>query len=435
MGIVRVSGPLSQTVAQKLLSSVPVPKKVHVGSFYDTNHDVIDHGLALFFKAPHSFTGEDVLELHAHGNPTVLDLLLKEVHRYGVRDAQNGEFSKRAFLNNKLDLTQAEAIADLITADNHASVRACARSLQGTFSKHISTLNEALTDLHALAEAFIDFPEEASETPSAQEHRHLSEGLVSCREQIQTIHDCAHRGYKLQNTMHVALLGAPNCGKSTLLNTLAERQSAIVSDIPGTTRDVIRESIQIDGIQFCLSDTAGLRDDKTIDDVEKEGMRRAKHAAQQADHVLWMYDSSQYTTPPPLLIEHPSCTIVANKCDLTNTPPAMIESQQHPYHIRLSAQDSQSVELLRKHLGSLFQGQNNTNQLVDVFSARRRHLRLLQLCSGHLKRAQEMHQSGFSAELVAEELRLARHNLGDITGTGTHENILDKIFNRFCIGK
>lgn len=440
IGIIRISGSLCTRVADRLLSAMPAPRQVHVGNFYSAQGAVLDRGVAIFFQQPHSYTGEDMLELHAHGNPIVLNRLLEEIYGHGVRSAQNGEFSKRAFLNGKLDLAQAEAIADLIMAESELAVQACTRSMQGNFSGHVRRLNELLSGLRTITEASIDFPDEMSEAPNMEERRQFAALLDQCLAMVPKIQQCAQRGHQVQNSARVALIGPPNCGKSTLLNCLAERESSIVSNTPGTTRDVIRELVQMDGMNLLLIDTAGLRNAQhdEVDEVEREGIRRARQQVKEADHVLWMYDSHEQDAPPPIPFDGVSHSIIANKCDLSGVPPSIqrAKSPKGTPIIHLSASSGEGVELLRDHLKSLFETDSDDNpQVIDLFSARKRHIHLLESCSQHLGRVQTLWLGRSGAELIAEELRLAQNELEEITGGLNNEELLGKIFSQFCIGK
>lgn len=435
IGIIRVSGPLSQTIAQAILKKKIPPKQVHIGHFHTHDSHPIDYGLALFFQAPLSYTGQDMLELHCHGNPVILDALLKSIYHLGARSAENGEFSKRAFLNNKIDLTQAEAIADIIQSDSAEAVHAAMNSLQGQFSDYIQKLIAQLTQLRVHAEVLIDFTEEADENLDKNEQQQFSQQLQDCSKTLDKIQHGAQSGHQLMQQINVVLLGAPNVGKSTLLNQLSGKNNAIVHNQPGTTRDILNINILIQGMKFQLTDTAGIRTSTaTIDAVEKEGIRRAQEYCQQADHILWIHDEHEHQyKKPPHYVKKPY-TSIANKCDLHQQPPG-IENKSGVVAITLSAKNNLGIDLLRNHLWELTQQNKKPLKIKDTFSARARHLQLLKQVQVCLKNADTLNKHKQNIELIAEELRLAQDYLGQITGAINSDDLLGEIFNQFCIGK
>ncbi|MDE2195778.1 MAG: tRNA uridine-5-carboxymethylaminomethyl(34) synthesis GTPase MnmE [Gammaproteobacteria bacterium] len=430
VGIVRVSGPGVRAIAQAVLGRLPAPRQAVLAHFLGADGMRLDQGLALFFAAPGSFTGEDVLELHAHGGPVVLDLLLQRTCELGARLARPGEFSERAFLNDKLDLTQAEAIADLIDSGTAQAARAAMRSLRGEFSAQVHALVEALIGLRTHVEATIDFPDE--------ELDFLSDGQVSSRfagirTRFEALAAAAQQGSLVRQGITVVIAGRPNVGKSSLLNRLAGHAAAIVTEVPGTTRDVLREHLDLDGMPLHLIDTAGLR--ASGDAVEQEGVRRAWKEIREADRVLLLVDDSLGLQPQDehILAELPAAlpvTLVFNKIDLAGRPPALQESAPYP-QLWLSARTGAGLGLLRAHLKRAA-GYNESGE--DTFSARRRHLQALARAREHLQAA-AAHIENSARELLAEELRLAQLCLGEITGEFTSEDLLGRIFSDFCIGK
>lgn len=430
VGIVRISGPLAKTIAKAVTGGLPAPRFAHFCDFVDADGQLIDQGIALFFERPHSFTGEDVLELQGHGGPVVMDMLLARCLQLGARLARPGEFSERAYLNDKMDLAQAEAVADLIDSETTAAARLASRSLQGGFSTKIHELVEALIRLRMYVEAAIDFPEE--------EIDFLSDGKVSTnlREIIDKVGEVrakASTGRLLRDGIDLVIAGEPNAGKSSLLNALAGVESAIVTEIPGTTRDVLRERIQIGGVPVHLVDTAGLRE--TADVVEQEGVRRAREELHKADQLLWVYDAltdpdnqgfSQAKLPAGIPV-----TLVRNKVDKLGEIPEK-SRRDGVIQISLSARSGEGLELLQQHLleSMGFQGAENTE-----FLARRRHLDAIDRALDSLhkgKDALELQQAG---ELLAEDLRQAQLALSEITGEFSADDLLGEIFSSFCIGK
>ena len=434
VGIIRVSGKLAETVATKILKKNLQVREATYLPFYDHNDVVLDEGIAILFKAPNSFTGEDVLELQGHGGPIILDLLLKELLALGVRLAKPGEFSERAFLNDKLDLAQAEAIADLIESTSEHAARSAVRSLQGEFSDKIHSLVEELIHLRIYVEAAIDFPEE--------EIDFLSDGKVlgdldSIIKNIEQLQSQAQQGSILREGMTVVIAGKPNAGKSSLLNALAGKESAIVTDIPGTTRDVLREHIHIDGLPVHIIDTAGLRESQ--DRVEQIGIERAWNEIEQADQIILVADSNEATEFSPHAIDpaferfeqfKEKLLIVANKIDLSQVNAQTLDSEYKT--IAISAKKGTGIDELKAELKQIVGYQQNTE---GAFLARRRHLdaieRALSLC--YLGKEQLV---DFNAgELLADELRQAQNALSEITGEFSADDLLGRIFSSFCIGK
>lgn len=428
IGVVRVSGSRAHAIGTALTGKNLKPRIFHFAAFADDDGDVLDRGLAVFFRAPHSFTGENVLELHAHGSPIVLDLLLRRACTLGARRARPGEFSERAFLNGKLDLAQAEAIADLIAAGSESAARAALRSLEGDFSQAVRAIFDALVRLRAWLEAALDFPEEEIDFLSAPQ---LTEQLAALRTQTDGLLAAARRGVVLRDGLHVVIIGRPNAGKSSLLNALAQSERAIVTAIPGTTRDVLRESVQLDGIALTLVDTAGLRESHDI--VEQEGMRRARNELAQADVAILVTDSA-HTAADRVLLQDcaPGATrvVVHNKIDVSGEP-ARRELSDDAVQVWLSAQSGAGIELLRAELARPA-GRGDGAQ--GAFSARARHVDALQRVARHLLAA-TTHLAQRTGELAAEELRQAQQALGEITGEFSSDDLLGKIFSTFCIGK
>ena len=436
VGIIRISGNQVKEVAQAVLGKLPKPRYAEYLPFLDENGQVIDQGIALFFPNPHSFTGEDVLELQGHGGPIILDLLIKRILSIpATRIARPGEFSERAFLNDKVDLAQAEAIADLIDASSEQAAKSAMSSLQGVFSNKINELVNLLINLRIFVEAAIDFPEE--------EIDFLSDGKIETQlkdviKQLNDVRSEAKQGSLLREGMKVVIAGRPNAGKSSLLNALSGRDSAIVTDIAGTTRDVLREYIHIDGMPLHIIDTAGLRD--AYDEVERIGIERAWVEIEQADRVLLMVDGTTTTEINPeklwpefmqRLPSHIPVTVIRNKADLTGETLGYSDVSQYSL-IRLSARTGNGVDLLRDHLKQTM-GFSATAE--GGFLARRRHLQALEQAAKHLDNGLEQLITYHAGELLAEELRLAQESLSEITGSFTSDDLLGKIFGSFCIGK
>jgi tRNA modification GTPase len=427
IGVVRISGPKLSEIAATLLGTVPEPRKATYTSFTEHSGEVIDQGIAIFFPAPHSYTGEDVLELQGHGGTAVLQLLLQRCLNLGARLAQPGEFTQRAYLNDKLDLAQAESVADLIDATTAQAAKSAIRSLRGDFSRVIIQLVNNLIDLRMLVEAMLDFPEEELDVP---DYSRRDAKLQTIRSEIQRTLELAQQGSLLREGAHVALIGQPNVGKSSLLNCLSGEEVALVSEIPGTTRDVIRQSIQLNGVPLHIIDTAGMRD--TVDVIEKMGIERTRSMFLRADVILLMMDAKHGlgAEDQKILDELPQATprlFIFNKIDLNQQAP-YIEVRDGNTYIYLSAKTGEGVTLLKDKLLDLI----GWHQESGVFMARERHVRALLQAQEHLNRALEVTSM---AELFAEELRLAQEDLNSITGEFTANDLLGEIFSRFCIGK
>ncbi|MDX1692787.1 MAG: tRNA uridine-5-carboxymethylaminomethyl(34) synthesis GTPase MnmE [Ketobacteraceae bacterium] len=436
VGIIRISGGKALSIAKTLCRREQdfTPRFAHFHQFLDLDGSVIDEGLVLFFPGPHSFTGEDVIELQGHGGPVVMATLLNAAVAQGARLARPGEFSERAFLNDKLDLAQAEAIADLIDAASEQAAKSAVRSLQGAFSLEIQSLVEQLTQLRMYVEAAIDFPEEEIDFISDGK---IAADLDTIYQQLQTVFREANRGVLLKEGMKVVLAGRPNAGKSSLLNALAGRDSAIVTPIAGTTRDLLREHIHIDGMPLHVIDTAGLRE--STDEVEQEGIRRAWNEIEQADRVLLLVDAteSDQTCPDRIWpdfvarLRDPSrITVVRNKIDLTPELPGL-EVMDNPV-IRLSATTGAGVDILRDHLKQVMGYQTLSE---GGFTARQRHIDALKKAFSALEAGRAQLNEHGAAELLAEDLRAAQDALGEITGAVTPDDLLGRIFSTFCIGK
>lgn len=430
IAIIRISGPAVKRIIQELVGRELLPRLATYLVFREHDGQAIDEGLAIFFPHPNSFTGEDVVELHGHGGPVVADLLLQRILQLGTRLARPGEFSERAFLNGKMDLAQAEAIADLIQASSQQAARSAIRSLQGEFSKEINVLNEKIIHLRMYVEAAIDFTDE--EIDFLQDEKIIL-GMQSILDDLKSIQKKAKQGSFLREGIRVVIAGRPNVGKSSLLNCLSGKETAIVTNIPGTTRDVLRDSILIDGMPIHIIDTAGLRSSDDI--VEQEGIRRAYEEMQQADVVLYVVDaneSSAITTQDlPAVLSSRPLLFIRNKIDLINDLPTI--NQQEGHHIiSLSAKLGLGIDLLKQAIKSQVGFQSGTEGL---YLARRRHLDALTQAQTHVEESLKQLSGSRSGELAAEDLRLAQRALGDITGTFTADELLGRIFSSFCIGK
>ncbi|MCC5853344.1 MAG: tRNA uridine-5-carboxymethylaminomethyl(34) synthesis GTPase MnmE, partial [Alkalimonas sp.] len=435
VGIIRISGPAASQVAAAVLGKIPKARIANYLPFLDADGKALDQGIALYFPGPNSFTGEDVLELQGHGGPVLLDMLLHRVVALPqVRIARPGEFSERAFLNDKLDLAQAEAIADLIDASSEQAARSAMHSLQGEFSARIHALVEKVIHLRIFVEAAIDFPDEEIDFLSDGK---VATDLADIIDDLAKIRREANQGSILREGMRVVIAGRPNAGKSSLLNALAGREAAIVTDIAGTTRDVLREHIHIDGMPLHIIDTAGLRE--ASDQVEQIGIERAWQEIEQADRVLFMVDgtTTDATDPhaiwPDFIDRLPSelgITVIRNKADLTGEPMQAELNQAVPV-FRLSAKTGSGIEALREHLKACM-GFEGTNE--GSFLARRRHLDALERAHQHLLTGQEQLHSFIAGEILAEELRLTQQHLNEITGEFSSDDLLGRIFSSFCIG-
>lgn len=430
IGIVRISGPQVKTIAASVVASLPPPRVAQFCRFIDAEHEVVDEGIVLYFPEPHSFTGEDVLELQGHGGPVVMDMLLQRILQLGVRLARPGEFSERAFLNGKLDLTQAEAIADLIDASTHSAARMASRTLQGVFSKRVHRVVERLIELRLFVESAIDFPEEEIDFLNRDK---VSTDLLEIIHELDAVIKAANTGRLLRDGMTLVIAGPPNAGKSSLLNALAGQDTAIVTEIPGTTRDLLRERIQIDGMPIHIIDTAGIRDSQ--DPIEQEGIRRARAEIAAADRILWVFDDladpKQLNFSGVNLPKDVPLTLIRNKIDLSGRACGMAETEQG-LEIALSAKLGIGIELLRKHL------QDSVGYMgseLGEFLARRRHLDALQRARRQLQQGVTIFNEHQAGELLAEDLRLAQQDLNEITGEFSADDLLGRIFATFCIGK
>jgi len=446
VGIIRVSGPQASHVAQAILGKTPQVRKAEYLPFLDAEGQTLDQGIALFFKAPNSFTGEDVIEFQGHGGPVILDMLLKAILALPkVIMAKPGEFSEQAFLNDKLDLTQAEAIADLINSSSEQAARSALHSLQGDFSKLVHEMVESIIHLRMYVEAAIDFPEEEIDFLADKK---IVTDLKNIINKVEAVRKQAQQGSIIREGMRVVIAGRPNAGKSSLLNALSGKESAIVTDIAGTTRDVMTEQIHIDGMPLHIIDTAGLRE--SDDKVEQIGIERAWKEIKQADRVLLMVDASEdhsvledeqdiknyYPEFFAQLPDNIGLTLVRNKADINNTETGLTEftdsdNKQHTI-ITLSAKTGSGVDSLKEHLKKIMGYQGSTE---GGFMARRRHLVALDNTHQHLLTGLEQLEAYVAGEILAEELRICQQELDQITGEFTSDDLLGKIFSSFCIGK
>ncbi len=436
VGIIRISGPDTTAVAQAMLHKLPKPRSAEYLPFFDSEASVLDQGIALYFPGPNSFTGEDVLELQGHGGPVLLDMLLQQVLALpNVRIARPGEFSERAFLNDKLDLAQAEAIADLIDASSVQAARCAMQSLQGEFSRRIHELVEKVIYLRMYVEAAIDFPDEEIDFLSDGK---VATDLAEIIDYLVTVKKQAAQGSILREGMKVVIAGRPNAGKSSLLNALAGREAAIVTEIAGTTRDVLREHIHIDGMPLHIIDTAGLRE--ATDQVEQIGIERAWQEIEKADRVLFMVDgtTTDATDPhdiwPDFIDRLPASlgvTVIRNKADITGEANTTDNNANTPVY-RISAKTGVGIDALREHLKQCIGFDASTE---GSFLARRRHLDALDRAAEHLTIGQEQLHSYIAGEILAEELRLTQQHLNEITGEFSSDDLLGRIFSSFCIGK
>jgi len=435
VGVVRVSGPLSHKIGITMLgldSDRKIePRNAALHNFYGADGSVVDQGIALFFQGPASFTGEDILELQGHGGPVVLDMLLQTVLTLGARPARPGEFSERAFINDKIDLAQAEAIADLIDSHSQQAARSALRSLQGEFSQRINTLVAELISLRSYVEAAIDFVEEEIDFLSDGQ---VAERLAALQLAIDAVMAQAEQGVLLRDGMNVVIAGPPNAGKSSLLNNLAGTDSAIVTELAGTTRDVLRENIVIDGLPLHIIDTAGLRD--SDDPIEQIGIKRAKKEISQADLVLLVFDDDNYDLTLcdemlDVLPQNISVLIIRNKIDLSGAT-AQKNMNRGQTEIFVSVRQGQGIDLLIEHLKNCAGFHPGSE---DSFIARRRHLDALKRAAVHLIHGSERLHIDQAGELLAEDLRQAQQALSQITGEFSSDDLLGNIFSSFCIGK
>jgi tRNA modification GTPase len=426
IGILRLSGEKALAIGETLCHSKIKPGLVQFRRFFDTADQLLDHGICLYFKAPHSFSGEDCVEIQAHGGPIVLDMLLERLCELGARLARPGEFSERAFLNGKLDLTQAEAIADLIESGSRAASRAAVRSLEGRFSQQVHSLVDEIINLRAFIEAALDFAEEEIDF---LDNSDISHRLDDCNQHLQTLLAQAEQGRTLQEGLSVSLAGLPNAGKSSLLNYLAGYEAAIVTEIAGTTRDVLREHISLKGIPLKVNDTAGLRESQNP--VEREGIRRAWETIGQSDIIIYLVDSSKGLTPADRefidQLAGASLQIVFSKSDLTQA-----NQPRDPESLAISTLSGDGMEMLIQRITGQVSDYNQDNQ---AFMARRRHVDALLRAQESVQQAMHIFNTTRSGELMAEDLRGAQGYLNEITGKFTNEDLLGKIFSTFCIGK
>lgn len=431
VGIIRISGSATKEIIQNLCAEGLEPRKATLAKIHDQQNRLIDQVLLIFFPSPHSFTGEDVLELQGHGGAVVLDMLLEHVLSLGCRQARAGEFSERAYLNGKIDLAQAEAIADIIESHTRSAVRGAMRSLEGEFSKEVYKLVEDLVHLRMLAEAYMDFPdEEISEIPQKE----FTDKLDDLTNGISQLLAMATKGNLLRDGFHLVLAGKPNAGKSSLLNTLTKNDTAIVSEQAGTTRDIIRDRIDLDGLVIDITDTAGLR--HTTDVIESEGVRRAQKELEKADRVLLIIDEADYDQELAgelldFVDDETPVTIIRNKIDLLGKEPEIIKNNNQ-YEILLSIKTGIGIDLLYQHLREVVATESLTE---GVFTARRRHLEALEEAQALLLNAAGHLTPFIQLELLAEDCRQAQKSLNTITGEFSSEDLLGRIFSSFCIGK
>ena len=428
IGVVRVSGPLSKYIATQILSTCPAPRHAAYLPFYDEHQQLIDRGIAIYYQNPHSYTGEDVLELQAHGGTALMQLLLARCVQLGARQAEPGEFTKRAYLNDKIDLAQAEAVADVISATTVEAARSAMRSLSGEFSNSVNTVLAKLINLRMYVEACLDFPEEEIDFIT---QGNVAAKLAAIALELKSVFSKAKQGSLLREGMHIVLVGQPNVGKSSLMNQLSGEEVAIVTPIAGTTRDSIKSLIQINGLPLHIIDTAGLRD--TEDEVEKIGIARTYQALQNAQVALLLVDVAHGIGETEKIVlnrlpQEISKIWVHNKIDATQETAKIIEIAGE-MHIYLSAKTGEGISILKQHLLNIAGYQQNAE---GVFMARARHLSALTQVENHLTHAAAQINA---AELVAEELKLAQEALSSITGEFTPDDLLGEIFSKFCIGK
>ena len=425
LAVVRVSGPLTKQIAKKTLGYTPKHMAAKYSPFKTPEGEIVDSGIALFFNSPRSYTGEDVLELTCHGGQAIVDHLLEVLFQYGARIAEQGEFTKRAFLNDKLDLIQAEAVVDLIESTSRATVKAAQRSLNGVFSRELCQLSDQLTEFRAEVEASLDFPEE--ELTETKHKKSLEKKLEAIQLRFKQLSASTEKACRVREGITVVLTGRPNVGKSSLLNTLCGHERAIVNKAPGTTRDTLDETILLDGFLVRLIDTAGIR--SANNPIEKEGVARAKKAAASADCVLRIVDAS--TQPPEQIKPNENTIIVKNKIDLTQDKPGKNRDNEGVVFC-LSAISKEGVDELVDHLKKFF-GSDLSQE--ETYTARRRHLSNINQAHDFFTSAAEKVKNNQTTDLVAEELLLAQNAISEITGEFTNEDLLEKIFSKFCIGK
>ena len=428
IGVIRVTGPLSKSISKKILHQDLEPRYAYYGSFFDNDNNLIDKGVAIAFPGPNSYTGEDVVEFQGHGGVSVIRKLLETIISLDVRVAEPGEFTKRAFLNGKMDLVQAEAVQDLIQSSSEESALSAVRSLTGEFSEKINQILSELISLRVFVEATIDFSDEEIDFLESHE---VSSKLHSLKVTLLNILESANQGAILRDGIHVAIAGKPNAGKSSLLNSLTKQPSAIVTDVAGTTRDVLKETIQIDGMPIHIIDTAGLHNSDNI--IEQEGIRRAHTEINNADVVLLVYDASDKSVDLSILpesVKDKPKIVIKNKIDLTGSKTGIQSIQNNP-EISISAKNGDGINIVRKALAD-FAGLNSNTE--GVFLARKRHIIAINETLSFINSAISQLDGGAS-ELVAEDLRQAGMHLGQITGEFSSDDLLGQIFSSFCIGK
>ena len=428
IGVIRVTGPLSKSISKKILHQDLEPRYAYYGSFFDNDNNLIDKGVAIAFPGPNSYTGEDVVEFQGHGGVSVIRKLLATIISLDVRVAEPGEFTKRAFLNGKMDLVQAEAVQDLIQSSSEESALSAVRSLTGEFSEKINQILSELIALRVFVEATIDFSDEEIDFLESHE---VSSKLHSLKLTLLNILESANQGAILRDGIHVAIAGKPNAGKSSLLNSLTKQPSAIVTDVAGTTRDVLKETIQIDGMPIHIIDTAGLHNSDNI--IEQEGIRRAHTEINNADVVLLVYDASDKSVDLSILpesVKDKPKIVIKNKIDLTGSKTVIQNIQNNP-EISISAKNGDGINIVRKALAD-FAGLNSNTE--GVFLARKRHIIAINETLSFINSAISQLDGGAS-ELVAEDLRQAGMHLGQITGEFSSDDLLGQIFSSFCIGK
>ena len=428
IGVIRVTGPLSKSISKKILHQDLQPRYAYYGSFFDNDNNLIDKGVAIAFPGPNSYTGEDVIEFQGHGGVSVIRKLLETIISLDVRVAEPGEFTKRAFLNGKMDLVQAEAVQDLIQSSSEESALSAVRSLTGEFSEKINQILSELIALRVFVEATIDFSDEEIDFLESHE---VSSKLHSLKVTLLNILESANQGAILRDGIHVAIAGKPNAGKSSLLNSLTKQPSAIVTDVAGTTRDVLKETIQIDGMPIHIIDTAGLHNSDNI--IEQEGIRRAHTEINNADVVLLVYDASDKSVDLSILpesVKDKPKIVIKNKIDLTGSKTGIQNIQNNP-EISISAKNGDGINIVRKALAD-FAGLNSNTE--GVFLARKRHIIAINETLSFINSAISQLDGGAS-ELVAEDLRQAGMHLGQITGEFSSDDLLGQIFSSFCIGK
>jgi tRNA modification GTPase len=423
VGIIRISGAHALEIAKAVTHKSLSPRYAHFSEFFDHNNDVIDQGIAIYFPAPNSFTGEEVVELQSHGNPYVCQQIINCVNKHGARQALAGEFSERAFINGKLDLTQLEAIADLIASGSEQAAKSAVQSMQGKFSEQVQAILNQLIQIRTHIEASLDFAEEDIETEAREI---VSSKLTSLKIQVNELFDLAQKGAQLQKGFTIVLTGSPNVGKSSLFNALCAQDRAIVTNIPGTTRDVVSIDMQLNGVPIRLLDTAGIREH--AEQVEQEGIVRARSAIEMADAIIHVHDGTEISAEHKLKSTNKNEINVINKSDL------LPESfKQNEKEMLISAKTGQGLDALRAAIQQLLQIQPSDQQAP--FSARTRHLDALRRCLEHFEFALNQVKSLSPLELAAEELRVAQRILGEITGEFTPDDLLDYVFREFCIGK